>query len=541
MRPNDKVADFINDFFSNIGPSLAKGYNEPWKFFGEVCEDKCPVFVTDYEQVAKLCSEIQLAKSSGMPDIATKVFKDSFKVIIPQMVYMFNLSFETGIFPNSWKKATVIPLYKGGPKTEVSNYRPVSLLPLPGKLLEKIAHARMSAFFELNGIISDKQGGFRKGYSTMSTVAELTDCLLSNTNKDLVSLAAFVDLRKAFDTVDHTILKRKLRCYGIADIKLEWCSNYLSDRTQLTYANGVASGSKEVMCGVPQGSVLGPLFFILYVNDVQHAVKGSQLQLYADDTVIHTAGKGVDKAVAKLQPSLNQFSKWCRCNKLTLNAAKTKLMIFGTRPVVKKNKDVVIKIGGVPLQVVPTYKYLGITLDSTLTFNYYTKTVCNVVAYKTNLLAKIRKYLTEDVALKVYKSMILPYFDYGDIIYNTASQELRDKLQRLQNRCLKICKRVNTRFNTKDLHSITNMPMLHVRREARQIKHHHVDKRNIRTRAHDAPLFMVKVPRVEAYKRSIEYAGALQWNNLPPATRKIKDLDVFKVNQKAMMEASIVR
>ena len=541
------VADFVNKFYCSIGPKLAEEHKIPWRFYGDESVNIYPHFVTDYDQILSLCKEIKTTKSSGIDDVPSRVFKDAFRVLVPQLVYLFNLSFSTSTFPDEWKQATVIPLFKGGDKTEVSNYRPISLLPLPGKLLEKVVHSKLSVFLEGNKLISANQSGFRKGFSTMSSVADLTDRLFSNSNKGLTSLAAFVDLRKAFDTVDHGILKNKLRCYGIADKNLDWCSSYLESRGQRVLANGVFSSAEEIVCGVPQGSVLGPLFFILYVNDVQNAVTNSNLQLYADDTVIYTSGVSAEVAACKLQPSLNQFYEWCQANKLSLNVTKTKLMVFGTRHKVKKAKDITIKVGDAPLQIVPSYKYLGITLDSTLSFNHYVKTVANIVAYKANLLAKIRKFLTDSVSLKIYKSMILPYFDYGDVIYNTSNIEGLDKLQRLQNRCLKICKGFDIRFDTKELHTITKTPMLEMRRTAhinnfmyiRLKRLHLVDDRNINTRAHDAPLFKICVPKIEAYKRSVEYAGSLQWNSLPVDIRSIDTHDVFKAKQKTIMISSV--
>ena len=469
---DSQTADFINSFFSNIGPKLAKNHNEPWEFFGDNQNGQgldgvaCQNFVTEYGEVLKLCKDIKVSKSSGFEDISTKVFKDAFSVLIPQLVYLFNLSFDRGVFPERWKQATIIPLYKGGDKTEVGNYRPVSLLPLPGKLIERVAHGKMSAFLEAHGIITAKQGGFRKGFSTASTIVDITNILFSNINNGLTSLAAFVDLRKAFDTVNHKILEKKLERYGINGPNLRWCENYLLDRTQKSLVNGVLSSSRKITCGVPQGSVLGPLFFILYVNDLQHAVMDSQIQLYADDTVIFTSGDTPEEAERKLQPSLDLFSHWCHVNKLSINTGKTKLMVFGTRHKVKKARMVRLSLEDAPLQIVPTYKYLGFTLDSTLSFNYQVKCVANIVSYKANLLAKIRKFLNEDVALRIYKSMILPYFDYGDIIYNSASQEGLDKLQRLQNRCLKICKRLDVRFETRELHMVTKVPKLEFRRKA---------------------------------------------------------------------------
>ena len=539
----NEAADHINEFFCGIGPKLAAGHDEPWVFYGSRAIEKCPRFEADHELVSRLCKEICTTKASGFEDIATKIFKDAFRVLTQQLVYLFNLSFELGVFPDKWKNATIIPLYKGGDKSDVSNYRPVSLLPLPGKLIERVAHAKISEFVEGHGLITDKQGGFRKGFSTVSSIADLVDNILSGVNKGKTALAAFVDLRKAFDTVNHAILLKKLKCYGIDGTNLSWCTNYLKNRSQKTLANGTMSAKGNVSCGVPQGSVLGPMFFILYVNDMQFAVRDANVQLYADDTVIHVSNEDPIRAVAKLQPAMDGFLKWCTANKLTLNASKTKLMVFGTRSKVKKARQVRVYVAGTQLQIVPTYKYLGLTLDSTLSFNCQVKSTLSLVAYKANLLSRIRKFMSEQVALKVYKSMILPYFDYGDAIYNSANKDGLDKLQRVQNRCLKICKNVDRRYNTEELHRRTVMPKLQYRRTAhinnfmfkRLNRIDLRDIRDIRTRAHDAPLFKVPIPKLEAFKRSMVYAGSVQWNSLPADVRNIKSYHAFKAKQKQLM------
>ena len=286
------------------------------------------------------------------------------------------------------------------------------------------------------------------------------------------------------------------------------------------------STSNSIKCGVPHGSVLGPLFFILYVNDVQTAIQGSNVQLYADDTVIHGSSEDLGVAAQELQRALDQFTGWCHENKLSLNISKTKQMVLVLEVKLKGQ----VKIEGVPLQLVPTYKYLGVTLDSTLSVNSHVKNVANIISYKVVLRVKIRKFLTQDVAPKIYKSMVLPYFDYGDVIYGNANQEGLEKLQRLQNKCLKICMGFNVRHGTANLHRVTKLPMLGVRRVAhvnnfmytRLGNPSYIDNRDIRTRAHDGPLFSVKVPKIEMYKRSVKYAGAVQWNNLDPDIRAIK-------------------
>ena len=508
---DESTADFINDFFSNIGPNLARNYTEAWRFYGTKEEGNCPEMRARFDQVLQLCKEIKICKSSGIEDIPTRALKDAFRVIVPQLVFLFNLSFSKGRFPDKWKKATVIALYKGGDKTDVSNYRPVSLLPLPGKIIEKIAHANMVKFLDEHNILSEKQGGFRKGFSTTRSIADLTDDFFNSINEGSISLAVFVDLRKAFDTVNHEILLKKIGQYGIRGQNLRWCIDYLANRSQVTLANGKRSSDNVIKCGVPQGSVLGPLFFIIYVNDMQAALNGAKSQLYADDTVIYASGNSAEEVAARLQPELDLFTKWCRENKLSLNVKKTKQMNFGTRHAVKKASIVKLKVDNVQLKVVPTYKYLGFLLDSTLSFNYHVKTVANTVVYKSVLLSKIRKYLTEDVALKIYKSMILPYFDYRDVVYGNAGQEELEKLQRLQNKCLKICKRYDRRAETAALHSETGVPMLKSRRVAHVNNFMHsrlsnmdlVDNRDIRTRAHGAPLFKIKTPSLTAYMRSV--------------------------------------
>ena len=540
-----KVADHINEFFTSVGAGLAKGKNETWQFHGEVAEADCPPLTTDYEQVLELCKEISTTKSSGINNIASKIFKCAFMVLIPQLVYLFNQSFSTGIFPERWKCATVVPLFKSGDRTDVGNYRPISLLPLPGKLLEKIAHHNISLFLENNDILSDKQNGFRKGHSTVSAVADITDDLFSAINNSEVSMAVFVDLRKAFDTVSHDILCKKIERYGLRGSVLKWCRHYLERRSQVTLANGTRSGINYIEYGVPQGSVLGPLFFILYVNDLQQAVNDVNVQLYADDTVLYTADCSTNVITNKLQRGLRKFYKWCISNKPTVNPAKTKMMTFGTRHSIKRTKQCQLYLGGERIQRVSTYKYLGFTLDSTLTFKNQIADVTQKVIHKRILLARMMCFLTKATALSIYKMMILPYFDYCDVIYQTACMSDLDKLQRLQNKCLKTCLGLNRLHETKEVHSMAKCAYLGSRRKAhvhnfmykRQSRARLMDVREINTRQHDAPLFLVNHPGKEAFKRSVQYAGSVMWNDLPVNVRLTDNYLVFKARQKNLMLA----
>ena len=546
--PAEKVPEFINSFFTNIGPLLARSHKEPWVYHGEVVPESLQDMLTDYEEVKKLCKEINPMKSSGFDKLSSRVCKDAFNVLIDKLVHIFNCSLRHNHFPMAWKSAKVVPLFKGGEREDVSNYRPVSLLPLPGKLLERVVHDRIMDFLNERNFLTSNQGGFRKGYSTVSTIADLTDDLFKGINSGLTTLASFVDLRKAFDTVNQDILLRKLHKAGVRGNPLEWCRNYLTGRRQKTVANGLSSGYLPVTCGVPQGSVLGPLFFLIYVNDLDSILVNCNVKLYADDTVLYQSGENCNIAEQKLQASLDVFSRWCSSNALSVNTKKTKLMAFGSRSKIKKCSKAKVILNGEKLKLVPSFKYLGVTLDPTLSYNHQIAGVIRTVQHKMQLLGKLKKYLNNDVALSIYKSMLLPYLDYADVIFCKANTAELDKLQKLQNRCLKICLGHQRDYNTTRLHRESKAPFLKDRQKTHTLNFMYkrksmypnlLNNREIRTRAHDAPLFEVPVPRCEAFKRSVGYFGSQEWNVLPPATRNINSYLEFKRVQKKQMLTSL--
>ena len=338
------VAEHFNSFFSYVGPNLAKNYSEKWYYYGERMDVGMQQMETDEEEVFNLCKGINIYKSSGIDGLSSRICKDAFLALSHQLTYLLNCSLSMAVFPEAWKIATVVPLFKGGSKGDVNNYRPVSLLPLPGKLIEKVAHKKNSGFLEANNLLCEHQGGFRKGFSTVATMADLTDDIFNAINQGETTLAAFIDLRKAFDTVDLEIPKNKLEELGIRGNSLRWCSSYLSNRVQCTVANNYVSSLLPISCGVPQGSVLSQLFFLIYINDMINILDECKVKLYADDTVIYHSDVNHDLASLRLKHILTKFYKWCVENKLTLNAKNTKLMIFGTRSRVKNAKNVKIYI-----------------------------------------------------------------------------------------------------------------------------------------------------------------------------------------------------
>ena len=253
-------------------------------------------------------------------------------------------------------------IFKGGNKEEVSNYRPVSLLPVTGKIFEKILHYQIVNFLDKNEFLSDKQNGFRKERSTLGSIVNFTSDIFEAINDRKYTVAAFIDLKKAFDTVNHKILLEKMYLAGIKGNVLNLLTDYLNNRYQKTLSNGKISEFNKITCGVPQGSILGPLFFLIYINDLQGILGNTNFHLYADDTVIYCMNENIELAEIELQAVLDKFSKWCKINALTINTNKTKTMIFGSRHKLKNIIKPELKINDEILQLVPTYKYLGVNL-----------------------------------------------------------------------------------------------------------------------------------------------------------------------------------
>ena len=382
LVPEKDAATFINEFFVNIGPNLAKKCNAEWNFRGNVCENKIENIETDIDEIIRLCKAINIHKASCIEHLSSQIIRDAFLAVPNKVVQLFNLSFANTDIPKAWKVAKVTPLQKAGNSNDVSNLRPVSLLPITSKLIEKIVHSRIYEFCETNNILDDKQGGFRPNHSTCSTTAYFLNDIYTAMNKNEVLIATFIDAMKAFDTVNHTILLKKALKYGIQGKVYGWLENYLKDRFQCTIANEIISNTEPITCGVPQGSVCGPLLFLIYINDLSKALTSCKVSLYADDTVIYIAHNNVNEGIGLIQNDLNNLVNWCTENKVTINSKKTKYCIYGMRSNVKRSKsiDTELSLNNCVLDRVCSYKYLGFILDDHLNFNKHIAEMCNLIS-----------------------------------------------------------------------------------------------------------------------------------------------------------------
>lgn len=360
LADTERSCNIINDYFVGVGQKLDNSlpYGEnPASMVNVDCEFSMPPYVSPM-MIKKTVINIESFKSSGCANISTKIYKDAFMYLTEQLAYLFNLSLNEGVIPKSWKVGTVTPLPKKGDCTSPNNIRPITITHICGKLLERIVSDSLIDYFEDNEILCHNQMGFRKGRSTTGAIANLVSDLNLAYNNNEYSIAVYIDFSKAFDSIRPDILLKKLKNYGIGDKMLNWLNNYFTDRTQRVRIDNYYSTLANSTYGVPQGSILGPLMFVTYVNDLPNLNLNTKLIMYADDLVIYFSDKNWLKTKTTVENDLIQVYNWTLFNRLTINFSKSKFQVFGSLPNLKAiSNENVLNMITKSLDRVYTYSY----------------------------------------------------------------------------------------------------------------------------------------------------------------------------------------
>ncbi len=345
------IADHFNKFFVNVGVTLASKFSsDTTKINPPVSENMFKFTDINSKLVDKHIRKLKNGKATGLDGIDTRILKAGSPVLSIYLAKIFSLSLKIGYVPKCWKMKRVSPIHKGDEKTDPSNYRPISILPIPMKIFEKIVHDQVSTFIKENSVIQDRQSGFRKLFSTNTAVVDVSETILEQLDQNKFVGAVLIDLKKAFDTVDHKILLKKLWCHGLQDQSFEWFTSYLTDRQQLTLLNNVESDLlHEDAYGVPQGSVLGPLLFLVYINDLKSVIENAYCHLYADDTIIIKNASDPDSLISSLERELVNVDQWLSKNKMTINTKKTEVIFFGNKSHLEKLGNKTVKFLDTPL------------------------------------------------------------------------------------------------------------------------------------------------------------------------------------------------
>ena len=437
------MSSIFNKFFATIGVKLAEKFtmNTPTTNGVNQASSNFAFNTISCESVTKKIKELKPNKAVGLDKVSSRMLKDAADIVAPSLTSLFNISINNGCFPSTWKLAKISPLFKKGSKQDPSNYRPISVLPTISKLLEKAVHMQLYSYLRDNNLLSQKQFGFRLNSSTVTASAMFTDKTLSAMDKGQLTGAVFIDLTKAFDTVNHSILLSKLCSLGVLNDSpaYNWFESYLSNRCQVTVCNGTKSCPETVQIGVPQGSILGPLLFTLYINDLPDYLEHCDVTLYADDTVLFISDKSLHNIKSYMNSDLEKLNNWLKLNHLTLSISKSKFMIIGSSQRLNKIDSISFKVDNIDLDEVSSFKYLGIVINNRLNWQDHVDQMFSKINKKLGLLKRIRYCLPLDARLMFFNSYVLPLFDYADIVWgDRGNSTLMLQLQSLHNKAAKI-------------------------------------------------------------------------------------------------------
>ena len=434
-----EIAESFNSFFTSIGKEVQQDANQnPGNFsafIGESCNNiTSKIQPTNGEELISIIKSMKNV-GSGFDNINARIFKLTYTSILNALVHLINVCICQGTFPKPFKIAIIKPVHKAGDKTLLNNYRPISILPYLSKILEKIIYIRLMTHFNDNNILCDNQFGFRNGHSTYMPILLLQDQVTKGFEQNLISCGIFLDLKKAFDTVDHDILCKKIQAYGITGNFLSMIHSYLSDRYQCVKFKDNISSLKEVSVGVPQGSILGPLLFIIFINDFPYISNKFTPLLYADDTTLVFQAKSSSELQSKLNEELPKICKWLQANKLCLNTNKTYYQIFNNT---KSDVKLEIRMNETIIRETQTVKYLGILIDNDLKWNTHISHVSNIVSRNIGIISRSRHFLTEKHRYLLYNALIFPYLNYCCCVWGNSSKTSLTRLYNLQKKIVRI-------------------------------------------------------------------------------------------------------
>lgn len=422
-------AEYFNSYFKSVFSPPAPSYVRPLAD-RTTGMDMAEVNIV-VDGIKALLRDIDMSKAYGPDELSPVIFRNCKEEIAEYLQVIFTKSLNTGLVPTDWKRANITPIFKSGSKNLVENYRPVSLTCIACKIFEHILYSSVYSFLNSRHFFSPCQHGFRRGYSCVTQLAEFTHFVSSAIDNRQSVDCVFLDFRKAFDTVPHHLLLNKLVSLGINDKIINWIADYLSDREQTVVLNGQISSPVLVTSGVPQGSVLGPLLFLIFINSICENVQ-SHIKLFADDCVVYRIiENGMDASV--LQNDLKVIEEWCDRWEMSLNIAKCKHMCF-SRCTTSLSE---YKLKNVTLDHVENYKYLGVHLSSSLKWNDH---VDNTVAKASKMLYFIRRNFrntSRSVKQTLYFSFIRPLLEYACVIWDPPQSYLEQKLERVQNQALR--------------------------------------------------------------------------------------------------------
>lgn len=554
----DKAVAFNNFFIDIIGnmPTTLNP-NDDINIFGTLIPERT-VFAlekVDKIKVEYILNTLENNKSPGYDSITPKMLLVKKNLVVDILTDIFNKMIDEGSYPNVLKIHKVVPIPKVTGSNNIVNFRPVSILSIVDKIFEKIIHEQFSNYLDDNNILFERQFGFKKGVGTEEAVINVIEYICGELDAGFSGVAGvFFDYSKAFDLVNHDILIKKLQVIGVVNETLDIFRQYLANRIQFVQIGEAKSSMMPVNCGVPQGSVLGPLLFKIFINDIKNINFDGKLFMYADDICLFYRYKYTKVLQTQIEHDATILTEFSRCNKLVINPAKTKFVRF--QPYRSRNyENMVVHIDGNAITESEMVNYLGIRLSHNLLWNEHITSLKSKISSGIGILYKFKNKLNSDAKMLIYKSLIHSHLTYLPIIYGCKDNSSLKSLQSAQNKALKLVFNLPLRFSTLDLFNNYAKNVLPIKGLYKQKVIMYVFKA-IRENAHGPIQFTQNVLhtrrntrqalnlssvrcRLDSTKQRIAYAGPFEYNQLPINIRDIQILSTFKKTVKDFLLENI--
>lgn len=456
------IVNAFNNFFIGIGEKLALKMDSTnldidfMSFLTNKPSCRFEFEVVNEEFISKCIDNLKSKNSSGYDHISSKLLKASKNSLSEPLTVIINQSLKSGIFPDLLKIAKVVPIFKKGNHKLIDNYRPISLLPAISKVFEKVMHHQLFNYFSSNNLLYANQYGFRTGHSTEHASLELLDRILQKMEIKDTPFSIFIDLSKAFDTLNHEILLKKLSFYGLNSSSLNLFRSYLTNRKQYVLLDDDASDYGYITTGVPQGSILGPLLFLIYINDIVKCTSLFNVISYADDTTltstINQFGGSTPNLSTRINKELMKVQNWLLVNKLALNIEKTKYMIFHKPN--KKIPKLFLKVNDVNIDKVSDFTFLGLTIDENITWKAQILKVGGKIAKVTGIMSRLKNFIPSNILLNIYNALILPHLNYSLLAWGYGNT---NRIFKLQKRAIRIICNARHKSHTQQLFASLNL------------------------------------------------------------------------------------